>query len=202
MILRDDIKCPKLKNDISGFKIGFVIERFIGPCGDAYVMQPALIMLDIYKGTRITAHGYTIRDRDIIPLGLYSDDTKFYMLPDDHAITKYRCSRAHVKAIYRMNRFSDKADILPNGVIAHSYYDPRFKYQVGKTIVPRYKFNDRDDPFNMCTSGIHFFCNSREAFNYLNHWDVGGFKSDAERYMTKEKLRKMYEADMRKVEKK
>lgn len=196
-------KCPKLKNNISGFKIGFIVEK----CADleeteTYHMQPVLIMLDIYKNTRITAHGYTIRDRDCNPWQLYSDDTKFYTLPDDHSVTKYRCSRAHVNAIYRINSFSRDADILPNGVIAHSYYNPKFKYQVGKTIRPRCKFNDCDDPFNMCTSGIHFFCKSYEAFTYLTYWDVGGLRSDALRHMTQEILRKMYEADMRKEIKK
>ena len=199
-------KCPKLKNDISGFKIGFIVEKctdFVGLVDskeiETYRMQPVLIMLDIYKSTRITARGYIIRDRDCDPLGLYSDNTKFYRLPDDHAVTKYRCSRAHVKAIYRINQFSRVADILPDGIIAHSYYNPKFKYQVGKTIIPRYKFNDCDDPFNMCTSGIHFFSKSDEAFTYLTYWDVGGLKSDAQRHMTQEKLRKMYEADMRKA---
>lgn len=192
-------KCPKLKNDISGFKIGFVVEK----CEDngTYTMQPVLIMLDIYKSTRITAHGYPIRDMDFDPPGLYFDNAKFYKFRDNHSVTKYRCSRAHVKAMYRINRFSENADIdiLPDGVIAHSYYNPKFKYWVGKTVRPRYKFNDCDDPFNMCTSGIHLFLKSNEAFTYLNYWDVGGFKSDAERYMTQKELRKMYEADMRKV---
>ena len=170
-------KCPKLKNNISGFKIGFIVEKCTDLLVDftdladskeieTYRMQPVLIMLDICKSTRVTMHGYTIRDLDCDSLGLYSDNTKFYRLPDDHAVTKYRCSRAHVKAIYRINQFSRVADMLPDGVIAHSYYNPKFKYQVGKTIRPRCKFNDCDDPFNMCTSGIHFFSKSDEAFTY------------------------------------
>lgn len=198
------MKCPKLKNNISGFKIGFIVEKCTDNEEDTYTMQPVLIMLDIYKNTRVTMHGHTTRDIDFIPPGSYYDNVKFYPLHDNHPVTKYRCSRAHVKAIYRINCFSGtcKADMLPDGVIAHSYYNPKFKYQVGKTIRPRHKFNDCDDPFNMCSSGIHFFNNSYEAFVYLNHWDVGGLKSDAEYHTTQEKLRKMYEADMRKVEKK
>ena len=91
--------------------------------------------------------------------------------------TKYRCNKAEVIGIYKVNpeMFSeealkdttfdwyeillDKYDILvpANDETVRSMYDGKFFYQVGKKITPEKEFND--DPYVTCGSGIHFFKN-------------------------------------------
>lgn len=73
--------------------------------------------------------------------------------------SKCRCDKAKVLDIQSIYGQS-----FPTDTIAHSYYDHAFTYKVGETVTPRKPFDD--DPFNECSSGIHFFMSREEAVNY------------------------------------
>ncbi len=72
---------------------------------------------------------------------------------------KCRCDKAKVLGIYDLD-----GNPLPSNIAAHSIRDNSFIYMIGKTITPREPFDD--DPFNECSSGIHFFMSREEAVRY------------------------------------
>lgn len=72
---------------------------------------------------------------------------------------KCRCDKAKVLGIQSIYGQS-----FPTDTIAYSNYDPAFAYRVGEIITPREPFDL--DPFNECSSGIHFFMSREDAVNY------------------------------------
>lgn len=72
---------------------------------------------------------------------------------------KCRCDKAKVLDIQDLS-----GDYSLCYSIAHSNYDPTFKYNIGETITPKTPFDT--NPFNECSSGIHFFMSREEAVNY------------------------------------
>ena len=70
---------------------------------------------------------------------------------------KCRASKAQVLSIENL----DKAPF--NGK-AHSGYDERFIYEVGKTVIPTERFDD--NRWEECAPGIHFFLTREEAVDY------------------------------------
>lgn len=71
---------------------------------------------------------------------------------------KCRCDKAKVLDI------QDLSGKSLCDTIAYSQFDPMFKYTIGKTVTPREPFDT--NPFNACSSGIHFFMSREEAANY------------------------------------
>ena len=84
---------------------------------------------------------------------------------------KYRVSEAVPVAAYAIvrNPNTDKVEGIRPAKIpllskAYAYHDPKFRYKIGKTAVPR------KEPFDMsdadCSSGIHGFLDPMDAANY------------------------------------
>lgn len=69
-------------------------------------------------------------------------------------LRKNRASKAKVLKLEQNNKLINKA---------HSGYNQRFIYQVGRIVVPKRAFNTRDIH---CASGIHFFKHRQDAKNY------------------------------------
>ena len=198
---RGDRICPKLKKNISGYKVGFVICEGPAPfttyAGQdfPYHIKPVLIRLDIRKNTRITFHNPLVRE-NVCHGPLFN--TIFE--EDDHEILKIRCSRAHVAGIYNLfyNRSYDmhfEGAKLPDDTIVHSFYDAGFVYYVGKIITPKKPFDDADYVNRNCSSGIHFFTSPGQAYDYYYHWDVGGMRYYWSDYDNYDKLKRFYEND-------
>ena len=77
---------------------------------------------------------------------------------------KCRCSKAKVLEIRYIG--NEMYRNFKNGgppQMAISHYNRSFKYEIGKIVEPDY-FDD--DVFKICSSGIHFFMDPREAENY------------------------------------
>lgn len=70
---------------------------------------------------------------------------------------KCRCDKAKVVAIQNL----DGTNANVNAV--RSNRDPRFIYEIGKTVSVK---NFDDDRWNECSTGIHFFINRQEAVEY------------------------------------
>ena len=70
---------------------------------------------------------------------------------------KCRASKAQVLSIEHL-------DEMPFDGKAHSGYDERFIYEVGKTVIPTERFDD--NRWEECAPGIHFFLTREEAVDY------------------------------------
>ncbi len=73
--------------------------------------------------------------------------------------SKCRCDKAEVLGIYDLH-----GSPLPSNTVAYSKMDNSFRYTIGNTVTPREPFDT--DPFNECSSGIHFFMSREEAVKY------------------------------------
>ena len=80
---------------------------------------------------------------------------------------KCRCDKAKVLRIYDFVSYMVLDDLRKcHSVITNSYswHDPSFKYKLGETV----SVNDFDDDTSkVCSSGIHFFRNIKDAVNYI-----------------------------------
>lgn len=74
---------------------------------------------------------------------------------------KCRCSKAIVE---KMEWISPEAHSHPSVPMARSIFDEHFIYTEGKEVTPRLGFCE--DRWNVCSGGIHFFMNKREAIEY------------------------------------
>lgn len=187
-------KCKKLKQDITGWKIGFVLEE--NKFGELYYATiPVLIELLIKKGTRTTTQTQRISDADLLHPFVLTSQGLLSQTKESHIIYKYRCAEAHVKSIRCVDNNRLK---LPDDTIAHSYYDPHYKYYVGKIVRPTGKFTDVDLPSFMCSRGIHFFRNVKEALDYLYYYQLGSLRIDVDYFLEQNQRAKMYKEDNKK----
>lgn len=211
----DKPHCPKLKTDIEGYKVGFIIEKdehviwvtrlnkdTINITSEHELVKiPVIIKLSIKKGTRVTSINRVISDREIFTssiLSRYSLDPGVMMV-DNHQICKKRCSLAFVDGIYSMPNIACRdSALLPKDSIAHSYFSPSFTYYTGKRVNPTKKFCDIDGPLYECASGIHFFSTPKEAFDYYNHWCMGNLVFQE---YGQETLKRLYDKDLKLKEK-
>lgn len=85
---------------------------------------------------------------------------------DVHSVTKYRCNKAYVVAIFTFKLNYDNTAKLnleydrDSKSIAFSYYDSSFVYQVGERVSSAFNRH------NACNKGIHYFVNPESAFTY------------------------------------
>lgn len=203
--------CPKLKEDIEGYKVGFIIEKSKHVIWETHSNKvtsehellkiPVIIKLSIKKGTRVTSINRVISDREIFTSSIlsgYSLDPGV-MIVDNHQICKKRCSLAFVDGIYSMPNIACRdSALLPKDSIAHSYFSPSFTYYTGKRVNPTKKFCDIDGPLYECASGIHFFSTPKEAFDYYNHWCMGNLVFQE---YGQETLKRLYDKDLKLKEK-
>lgn len=184
----DKPRCPKLKEDIEGYKVGFIIEKSKYVIWETHSNKvtsehellkiPVIIKLSIKKGTRVTSINRVISDESILIPSVLSGYSRaqdaITFAVDRHEISKKRCSLAFVDSIYSMpNIACHDSVLLPKDRIAHSYFSPSFTYYSGKRVNPTKKFCDIDGPLYECASGIHFFSTPKEAFDYYYHWCMG-----------------------------
>jgi hypothetical protein len=99
-----------------------------------------------FEGWKKCCHG------DLVHLRIPAD-AKRSNAPDGR---KCRASKAKVLGIYSHNGSSK--------LMTYSRYESDFKYQIGKLVKPRRKFED--DWTQECASGIHFFLTQEEAKAY------------------------------------
>lgn len=78
-----------------------------------------------------------------------------YGEPNRHDKRKMRASMAYIDSIAD----SETGRLINSAV---SEYDNSFKYVVDKTVFPEYSF---DTSSHICTSGIHFYLNVKDAYN-------------------------------------
>ena len=109
--------------------------------------------MDHVYGTVFINYAFTYPTPCIIKLLIPEDAKRSCALSN-----KCRCDKAKVLDIQDM--FGKSL----HDTIAYSQFDPTFKYNIGETITPRKPFDD--NPFNECSSGIHFFMSREEAVNY------------------------------------
>lgn len=76
-----------------------------------------------------------------------------------HEGSKGKCRAALAKVL----SLHDKNGDLLNLKVAYSTYDDKFKYEVGKMVLPRATFNTS---LIECTSGIHFYMTRAKAASY------------------------------------
>ncbi|AYV80126.1 MAG: pentapeptide repeat-containing protein [Gaeavirus sp.] len=82
---------------------------------------------------------------------------------------KLRTNLAQVLNIWAINIFESQLHKLDDTEIAFSIYDPAFKYQINKIIIPN-TFDSSNK--NTCSPGIHFFLNSHDALSYSGLADM------------------------------
>ena len=74
---------------------------------------------------------------------------------------KCRCDKA---TVVKMEWVNQRVYYKPNVTIARSVFDEHFIYTEGKEVKPRNGFCE--DRWDVCSGGIHFFMNKREAIEY------------------------------------
>jgi hypothetical protein len=82
-------------------------------------------------------------------------------------LTTYKC-RASMAYVCGIRRCAGAYDALGHLKVSHyktaeSQFDSRFKYRVGECVVPDLTFSYEMEE---CESGIHFFCDERDAELY------------------------------------
>lgn len=86
--------------------------------------------------------------------------TRVYVGPTRGFFEDYRKCRAERAIVHGFFTLDEKPCLVRT---LRSDYDPKFKYEVGRTVVPNGGFSDIEDE---CEPGIHFFATFEEARDY------------------------------------
>lgn len=126
--------------------------------------------LKVFKSA---SHGIRLVALEIPPGAyVYAPASAFCTWSPNAAGRKMRASKANVHSIHVIephrivgNRGAPRSRVAPGLPVTRAFSSntPDFKYETGMTVTPTTDFSFADDS---CASGIHFFLNFHDAYNY------------------------------------
>ena len=142
--------------------IGAKVGTFVDDGSFMYIKRTAMPYVPMACPDEGAFFGYK-KVKVISKYGLIPGIAKLY-IPEEAARSsgtgrKCRCQFARVMSIEGATS-STKNEMFEEAV---SYFDSNFHYRVGSMIYPDFWDDDR---WNVCSHGIHFFMNKREAIDY------------------------------------